>query len=51
MRVFIFYIALSETFRILTRIQRDIVTNVQTSACKSTQYSFLIFLIFSESFC
>jgi hypothetical protein len=44
MRVLIFSKALSETFRILTRIQRDIVINVHTSACKSTHYSCQILL-------
>jgi hypothetical protein len=41
MRALIFFKALSETFRIkhVTRIQRDIIIHVHTSACKSTHYS------------
>jgi hypothetical protein len=39
MRALIFSESLSETFRILTRIQRDIIIRVHTSACKSTHYS------------
>ena len=44
MPALIFSTALSETFGILTRIQRHIAINVYTIACKSTHCSYQILI-------